>query len=116
MTQDSRKTFGQYIAWARRQAGLNLRDMAALVKKEDGTPISNQYLSDLENDNRNPPSDYLIEKIAQVLGEYVEEVTPEILYLKARRLPPYIDPGSANGRQAKALYQAMLKQLESIAA
>jgi transcriptional regulator with XRE-family HTH domain len=116
MAQDSRKTFGQYVAWARRKAGLNLRDMAALIKKEDGTPISNQYLSDIENDKRNPPSDHLIEQIAKILGEYVEEVTPEVLYLKARRVPPYIDSEHVDGYQARELYEAMRKQLETIAA
>lgn len=116
MTQGARKTFGQYVGWARREAGFNLRDMAALIKKEDGTSITNQYLSDIENDKRNPPSDHLIEQMAKVLGEYVEEVTPEVLYLKARRVPPYIDSGSVDGHQARELYQAMRKKLESIAA
>ena len=55
---ETSQTFGQYIAWARERAGLTLREMAALIIKEDGTPMSNQYLSDIENDRRNPPADH----------------------------------------------------------
>jgi transcriptional regulator with XRE-family HTH domain len=110
--EKSRTTFGEYISWARREAGYNLREMAALVKKEDEQPISYQYLNDLENDRRNPPSDHLIEQIAKALSKRVPEVTPEVLYLKARRVPPYIDSGVANGYQARAAYQAMLRKLE----
>lgn len=108
----SRTTFGQYIRGARKKAGYNLRDMAARVKKEDGEPISYQYLNDIENDRRNPPSDHLIEQIAKVLSEKVREVTPEVLYLRARRVPPDIDPGVADGHQAKAAYNAMRRKLE----
>lgn len=110
--ENSRRTFGQYIAWARGKAGYNLREMAALVRKEDGEPISHQYLSDLENDRRNPPSDHLIEEIARVLNERLSEVTSELLYLKARRVPPDIDPGIVSEHQARAAFNAFRKKLQ----
>lgn len=109
--ENSRTTFGQYIAWARDQSGLTLREMAALVIKEDGQPISNQYLSDIENDRRNPPSDHLIEEIARVLKRRVPEVSAEVLYLKARRVPPDIDAGRVNGQQARAAINAMRRKI-----
>jgi len=113
--ENSRVTFGQYLAWARRKAGLKLKDMAARIIKEDGEPITNQYLSDIELGKRNPPSDYLIEQIAAVLHERVEEVTPEILYFKARRLPPYIDSAPSNGLEVQAAFQALREKLEAAA-
>jgi transcriptional regulator with XRE-family HTH domain len=108
-------SFGQYLAWARRKAGLNLRDMAALIIKEDGEPISNQYLSDIETGRRNPPADYLLERIAEVLGERVPEVTAEILYLKARRVPPYINSNISNGREAQAAFMELRDRLDAAA-
>jgi transcriptional regulator with XRE-family HTH domain len=103
-------TFGQYLAMKRRAAGLTLKEMAALVKKEDGEPISFQYLSEIENDRRNPPSDHLIEAFAKVL----RMESPYMLYIKARRLPPVFE--ADNERQAVKATKALLRQLESIAA
>ena len=108
-------TFGQYISWARKKAGLNLRDMAALITKEDGEPISNQYLSDIENDKRNPPSDHMLEQMAKVLKERVPEVTAALLYLKARRVPPYINSGTNNGLQAEVAFKALSEKLDAAA-
>lgn len=84
--KNSRTTFGQFIAKKRREYGWNLRYTASLIKKEDGSSITFQYLSELENDRRNPPSDYLIERIAAAL-----KIPAAILYIKARRVPAYID-------------------------
>ena len=61
------KTFGQIIAEARKALGLNQKDLAALVLKEDGEPISPQYLNDIEHDRRNPPSEFIIEQFAKHL-------------------------------------------------
>jgi transcriptional regulator with XRE-family HTH domain len=52
-------TFGQVIAEARKKASLNQRELANLIRKEDGGPISQPYLNDIEHDIRNPPSDAL---------------------------------------------------------
>ncbi len=84
--EQARTTFGQYLAKKRKEKGWNLRHMASLIKKEDGQPISYQYISELENGRRNPPSDYIIERIAEVL-----KVPAGILFIKARRVPAYLD-------------------------
>ena len=52
------KTFGTIISEARRAAGLSQKELAAKVKKEDGQPISAQYLNDIEHDRRNPPRSF----------------------------------------------------------
>jgi transcriptional regulator with XRE-family HTH domain len=52
----------------RRRAGLTLQALAAAVRKDDGTPISLTYLSDVEHDRRLPPSPRLMRQIAQAAG------------------------------------------------
>ena len=62
------QTFGKIISEARKNAGLSQKDLALKIKKEDGEPISPQYLNDIEHDRRNPPGEFLIEQFARVLG------------------------------------------------
>jgi len=62
------QTFGHIIADARQQAGLSQKQLAALIKKLDGRPISPQYLNDLEHDRRNPPSEFLLTQFAHLLN------------------------------------------------
>lgn len=98
-------TFGQVVAKYRRRVGYNLREMAPLVKKEDGTPISFSYLCDIENGRRNPPSDHLIDQLAAVLN-----VSSSLLYLYARRLPPHlpvIDDENKVDQAFRALREAL---------
>ncbi len=75
-------TFGQIVADARKKAGLSQKDLAARIVKEDGTPISPQYLNDIERDRRNPPSDFMIEQLAELLG-----VPKDMLYHQAGEVP-----------------------------
>ena len=41
------------------------KQLAALIKKDDGRPISPQYLNDLEHDRRHPPSEVLLSQFAR---------------------------------------------------
>jgi transcriptional regulator with XRE-family HTH domain len=75
-------SFGQIIAEARRTAGLSQKQLASMVKKENGVPISPQYLNDLEHDRRNPPPDYLIAQFARALN-----LEPDYLMLAAGKVP-----------------------------
>ena len=75
-------TFGRTISEARKRAGLSQRELAARVIKEDGRPISPQYLNDIERDRRNPPSDHMIEQFAELLG-----VPRDMLYHQAGEVP-----------------------------
>ena len=77
-------TFGSVVAEARKSKNLSLKELAALILKDDGTPISPQYLNDIEHDRRHPPSD-LIMYFAEALDipiatlfAYVGELTPEV--------------------------------------
>ena len=75
-------TFGQIVAEARRKAGLSQKQLAALIKKDDGRPISPQYLNDLEHDRRHPPSEVLLSQFARAL-----HLEHDYLMLAAGRVP-----------------------------
>jgi transcriptional regulator with XRE-family HTH domain len=76
-------SFGQIIADARRKLGISQKDLAKRIrKKEDGEPISPQYLNDIERDRRNPPSELLISQFAQEL-----KVSKNYLMAAAGTLP-----------------------------
>lgn len=94
-------TFGEVIADLRTKRGLTLRELARQVLKEDGKPISFQYLSDVENDSRNPPSDYLIDKLASVL-----KVSRNLLFIHARRIPQDLPLTSITESEADKIYTA----------
>lgn len=75
-------TFGEVLSEARRAKGISQKELAALVKKEDGQAISPQYLNDIEHGRRNPPSEFLIGRLAQALG-----VSKDVLCLAAGTVP-----------------------------
>jgi len=75
-------TFGRTITIARKKKGLLLRECAAQILKDDMTPISVQYLSDIENDRRTAPPEYIIEQLAAVL-----DIPIEVLCYYGRLLP-----------------------------
>ena len=62
------KTFGAILSEARKAKGMSQKELAAKVRGEDGQAISPQYLNDIEHDRRNPPSEFLIGQIAELLG------------------------------------------------
>ena len=74
---------GRYIASERKKLGLSQKDLAARIRKEDGTAISPQYLNDIELERRNPSSDHLLQQFATELG-----IEPDYLYWLAGQLPP----------------------------
>ncbi|MEO8754638.1 MAG: helix-turn-helix transcriptional regulator [Casimicrobiaceae bacterium] len=76
------KTFGQIIGEARKALGHSQKDLAAMVRKEDGQPISPQYLNDIEHDRRNPPSEFIIQQLAKHL-----KLRPEPLIAAAGMWP-----------------------------
>jgi transcriptional regulator with XRE-family HTH domain len=57
---------GETINKARRARRWSLRQLAEKIKKEDGTPISPQYLNDIEL-NRRSPSLHVLRELAREL-------------------------------------------------
>jgi transcriptional regulator with XRE-family HTH domain len=76
-------TFGQAISSARKSRQLSQKQLASQILKEDGNPISPQYLNDIERDRRNPPGEYFISQFAKIL-----EVPEEYFYFLAHEIPP----------------------------
>jgi transcriptional regulator with XRE-family HTH domain len=103
-------TFGRVIANARRAKGLLLKECAALIKKEDGQPISFQYLNDIEHDRRLPSSDHMIEQFAEGLN-----IPQDLLYHLARKFPTDLGQ-QADVDQILAAWQAFRKKLTTKAA
>ena len=101
------RTFGDVIAEARRQANLTQRELAALIKTEEGKAISGPYLNDLEHNLRHPPRGYLLEQFARVLN-----IDVDLLYFLARQIPIDIDPDKVTEEQAVAAYRAFRRELK----
>jgi transcriptional regulator with XRE-family HTH domain len=55
---------------------------ARRILKEDGTPISPQYLNDIERDRRNAPIAHILEGLAMELG-----LSPDVLYFLVGQIP-----------------------------
>ncbi|MBV9322476.1 MAG: helix-turn-helix transcriptional regulator [Chloroflexi bacterium] len=101
------ESFGQVLSAARRAAGLSQRELAARILKEDGEPISPQYLNDLERDRRNPPAQPFLKQLATVLN-----VPEEFLDFAAGQLPEDLrNSGSYAPDQVQAAFQAFRRSL-----
>jgi transcriptional regulator with XRE-family HTH domain len=77
-------TFGQAVSTLRRDADMNQKQLAAKIRP-DGKPISQQYLSDIENDRRSPSGEQLIKAMAKALG-----TDESLLFFYANQLPSEI--------------------------
>lgn len=76
------ESFGQIISSARKQLGISQKDLAAMIRKDEGGTISPQYLNDIEHDRRNPPSEFIIEQLAKHL-----KLSKEYLVMAAGMIP-----------------------------
>lgn len=100
-------SFSELISSKRKQLGLSQRELAASVKKEDGTPISPQYLNDLELQRRDAPSDHLILELARVL-----EIPADHLFYAAGEVSPdlrNLNPSTPAVRKAIAAFRKTLQ-------
>jgi transcriptional regulator with XRE-family HTH domain len=68
----SPSTFGAAVSEARKAKGISQKELAARIVKEDGLPITPQYLNDIERDRRNPSSEHMVRQFAEVLGQSVD--------------------------------------------
>lgn len=77
-------TLGRRISEARRALNLSQRQLAEQILRDDGVPISPQYLNDIERDRRIAP-EYLLKRFAKVL-----KLDAEHLNFLAGRIPPFM--------------------------
>jgi transcriptional regulator with XRE-family HTH domain len=98
-------TFGQAVAEARKAKQLSQKQLAAMILKEDGKPISPQYLNDIERDRRNPPGEFLMNQIAKIL-----KVPEEYFYFLANEIPPkYRQASPGNPLQVREAFRAFAR-------
>lgn len=75
-------SFGRAISQGRKKKEWALKDLASKILREDGEPISPQYLNDIEHDRRSPSSDRMVQQFADALG-----IERDFLYYLAGRFP-----------------------------
>lgn len=108
-SQETMPTFGQLIAEGRKVKGWSQKELAARIIKEDGSPISPQYLNDIERDRRGAPSDYLISCFASELG-----LELDLLYYTAGEITPDLRDLDLPEHQVLGAFAAFRKNLEGI--
>jgi transcriptional regulator with XRE-family HTH domain len=72
------RTFGEFIARRRKKLALTQKELAASIVRDDGKPLSVQYLNDIEHGRRGAPPDYVIGQLAKLL-----RVEVNVLYFRA---------------------------------
>ncbi len=98
-------TVGQAISEARKRKQISQKELSAIIKKEDGSPISPQYLNDIERDRRNPPGEHLLSQFAKRL-----DIPEEYLYFLANQIPPkYRGSGKSSPEQVLHAFHAFAR-------
>ena len=100
-------SFGRAISSARKLKQLSQKELSALIRKEDGEPITPQYLNDIEHDRRSPSSDHIVKQFASVLG-----IHPDVLYWLAGRVPGDVTQKKASEVQIERAFTAFRKALK----
>lgn len=98
-------TFGKLISEARKRKNITITDCAALINKTNGTPISVQYLSDLEKDRRNPPSELILKQLSEILN-----IPIVVLYFHSEKFPPGLNKKVSQEKIIEA-FQAFFEKL-----
>ena len=97
-------TFGELVARRRKELGKSQKELASLIHKEEGDPISPQYLNDLERDRRGAPGDHLMNEFAREL-----DLSLDLLFNAAGELPP--DLRGLDERTVEKAYAAFRRTL-----
>ena len=100
------KTFGQVITEARKKAGLTQKEVAGHLKREDGRVVDAPYLNAMEHDRRYPPSNHLIDQLAEMLG------CRRICSIFMRNACPADIRRDVDNEQVEMAYQAFRKALK----
>lgn len=93
-------SLGSEIATARKSAGLSQKDLAEATLKGDGTPISPQFLNDIERDRRRPGT-HILNALAARLG-----LDADRLHFLAGQVPPDLIEGRADRERVEKAFAA----------
>lgn len=99
-------TFGQTIATARKELGISQRELASRVVKEDGVPISAQYLNDIERERRNAPGEHLLEQFAKEL-----DLDIDYLFFLSGKLPPDMRNAGTSPKKVQEAFKAFRRTI-----
>jgi transcriptional regulator with XRE-family HTH domain len=92
------ENFGRIVLEQRKKLQISQKDLAASIRKEDGSSISPQYLNDIERGRRNPPPEYIIKQLAEKLN-----LTEDYLFYLAGKLPDDIEGDFSSERVEAAM-------------
>ncbi len=90
-------SFGREITKAREKRAITQKQLASEVRREDGEPISPQYLNDIERVRRVPSSE-IIRGLASVLG-----LDSDYLHYLAKKWPEDLAEASLEPTQVREL-------------
>jgi len=90
-------TFGREITKARKKKAMTQKQLADAARREDGEPISPQYLNDIEHDRRLPSSE-VIRGLCEVLG-----LDADYMHYLAKKWPDDLAEASLEPQQVRDL-------------
>lgn len=99
--------FGKLISDARKKANLSQKELAAQIKKEDGEAISAQYLNDIEKGRRNPPSEFILKQLSEVLS-----IDIHLLYFRAGEIPEELRDKLTSDETIVTAYRMFRRKIE----
>jgi transcriptional regulator with XRE-family HTH domain len=99
-------TVGEALAAGRKRAGLSQKDLAARILKDDGTPLSPQYLNNLERNPLLSPSPHLLRQFADQLN-----LSYEYLLFLARDYPDDVRDEGYTPEDVEAAFAAFRRAL-----
>jgi transcriptional regulator with XRE-family HTH domain len=107
--------FGELISTTRKSLAMSQRELAAKIKKEDGEPISIQYLNDIEHGRRNPPtSEHLMEQFAKALHLAKDRLMVTAGYLPSDIVEPIKRLSRTDPAKAETVLRAFRKKLDDL--
>ena len=95
------RSLGAMVAAERRERGFTYNQLAQLVLRPDGKPVSPTFLNDIEHDRRRPGPEVLAE-LAAALG-----LSPDDLHLAAGQLPPDLIAGRVTQERLQQVLDAI---------
>ncbi|MBE7520661.1 MAG: helix-turn-helix transcriptional regulator [Dehalococcoidia bacterium] len=98
---------GETISAARKKMGYSQKELAEKLMKDEGGPISAQYLNDIEHDRRQPSSESLLRRLAEVL-----EIPIEVLLYQVGQLPSDVRGQNPSPERIQEAYRAFRRSLE----
>lgn len=103
---EKHSTLGSVLADARKKTQKSLREMAERIQKENGTPITPQYLNDIEHERRTP-SPAVLEQLAAAYG-----FGADYLCLLAGTLPKDLHGKAGSEKASLEAWRAFRKKLK----